>query len=187
MGMRNAAARRGRRILLQRESILVLARRSQRTEAGVRTESALLLLNVRHALGIRGIGAPSCDGQRRRLHLSSDRDDDAFLRGARQHVHESIASNIYSIVRWQGDDIGALAVRREPTHIQLDQMFILPSHQNQGVGTHLIRRLAQEAKTAAKPLRLRVLSVNPARRLYEREGFVVTSVTPERIFMERHA
>jgi GNAT superfamily N-acetyltransferase len=105
----------------------------------------------------------------------------------RQHVHESIASNIYSIVRWQGDDIGALAVRREPTHIQLDQMFILPSHQNQGVGTHLIRRLAQEAKTAAKPLRLRVLSVNPARRLYEREGFVVTSVTPERIFMERHA
>ncbi len=44
--------------------------------------------------------------------------------------------------------------------------------------------LIAEAKAAGKPLRLRVLSVDPARRLYEREGFRVTSSTPERFYME---
>jgi ribosomal protein S18 acetylase RimI-like enzyme len=66
-------------------------------------------------------------------------------------------------------------------------MYILPSHQNRGIGTRLVRELAREAKESGRPLRLRVLSVNPARRLYEREGFQVTSTTPERIFMERPA
>lgn len=42
----------------------------------------------------------------------------------------------------------------------------------------------QEARQAGKPVRLRLLAVNPARRLYEREGFRVSSTTPERIYME---
>ena len=102
----------------------------------------------------------------------------------RKDIARSIASGIYSIIEYDGLDIGALAVERHPTHIQLTQIFIVPSHQNRGIGTSLIRELAREAKESAKPLRLLVLSVNPARRLYEREGFRVTSVTPERIFME---
>lgn len=64
------------------------------------------------------------------------------------------------------------------------QIYIAPAHQNRGIGTSLIRELAREARGSGKPLRLRLLSVNPARRLYEREGFKVTLVTPERIFME---
>lgn len=102
----------------------------------------------------------------------------------RKDVAGSIASGIYSIIESEGQDIGALAVERHPTHIQLMQMYIAPSHQNRGIGTSLIRALAREARQFGKPLRLRVLSVNPARRLYEREGFKVTSVTPERVFME---
>ena len=102
----------------------------------------------------------------------------------RKDIARSIASGIYSIIEWEGQDIGALAVERHPTHIQLTQIFIVPSHQNRGIGTALIRELAREAKESRKPLRLLVLSVNPARRLYEREGFRVTSVTPQRVFME---
>jgi ribosomal protein S18 acetylase RimI-like enzyme len=41
-----------------------------------------------------------------------------------------------------------------------------------------------EARDANKPLRLRVLGVNPAKRLYERLGFVVTETTNERYYME---
>jgi len=102
----------------------------------------------------------------------------------RKDIARSIASGIYSIIEYGGVDIGALAVERYPTHIQLTQIFILPSHQNRGIGTSLIRELAREARESGKPLRLLVLSGNPARRLYEREGFRVTSVTPERVFME---
>jgi GNAT superfamily N-acetyltransferase len=105
----------------------------------------------------------------------------------RKNIAESIAAGIYSIIRFDGQDIGALAVERHSTHIQLTQMYILPSRQNRGIGTWLVRELAREAKESGRPLRLRVLSVNPARRLYEREGFRVTSTTPERVFMELHA
>ena len=105
----------------------------------------------------------------------------------RQTVQEAVASQTYSVIEFQGEDIGALAVEREPTHIQLAQIYVSPAYQNRGVGTHLIRELIREAMAAARPLRVRVLAVNPVRKLYEREGFVVTSVTPERVFMERHA
>jgi ribosomal protein S18 acetylase RimI-like enzyme len=104
----------------------------------------------------------------------------------RKHVAEAISSHSYSVVALGGADIGALAVERYDTHIQLTQLYILPSHQNRGIGTYLVRQLIEEAKHSDKPLRLRVLSVNPARRLYQREGFRVTSETPERYFMELH-
>lgn len=103
----------------------------------------------------------------------------------RRTVREAVAVDSYCIVELDGENIGALAVVREPTHVQLAQIYIYPSHQNRGVGTQLIRGLVEDAISAGKPVRVRVLSVNPARRLYEREGFVVTSETLERVFMEK--
>jgi GNAT superfamily N-acetyltransferase len=102
----------------------------------------------------------------------------------RKSIDESIGSGVYSLIEHAGLDIGALAVERHSTHIQLTQIYILPSHQNRGIGTSLVRELSREARETGRPIRLRVLSVNPARTLYEREGFKVTSVTPERVFME---
>ena len=102
----------------------------------------------------------------------------------RENIATSIASRNYSIIEADGTDAGVLAVEREATHIQLAQIFILPSHQNQGIGTMLVRALIAEARAAGKPLRLRVLSVNPARKLYEREGFRATWITPQRYYME---
>jgi len=107
--------------------------------------------------------------------------------GNRKAALERIEAGLYSVVRSGAEDVGALAVERTPTHIQLDQLFILPSHQNRGIGATLVRQLASEARTAGLPLRLRVLAVNPARRLYEREGFLVTETTPKRIYMELNA
>jgi GNAT superfamily N-acetyltransferase len=104
--------------------------------------------------------------------------------GNRKAVAEKIAGKTYSVVQFGGEDVGALAVERLATHIQLDQLFILPSHQNRGIGASLVRELAREARDAKKPLRLRVLAVNPAQKLYAREGFRVTSTTPERVYME---
>jgi ADP-ribose pyrophosphatase YjhB (NUDIX family)/GNAT superfamily N-acetyltransferase len=95
-----------------------------------------------------------------------------------------IAARQCSIIIHDEADVGILSVGRLESHIQLDQVFILPAHQNRGIGTALVRELAREAKEAGKPLRLRVLNVNPARKLYEREGFRVTSTTPERTYME---
>jgi ribosomal protein S18 acetylase RimI-like enzyme len=102
----------------------------------------------------------------------------------RQNIAETIAAKNYSIVQCGEEDVGAISVERHPEFIQLSQLYILPQHQNKGIGTSLVRELASEARNSRRPLRLRVLQSNPARRLYERLGFRVSSVTPERVYME---
>ena len=105
----------------------------------------------------------------------------------RKNIAETIAAKNYSIIRCRGEDVGAISVERHPDFVKLSQLFILPQHQNRGIGTSLVRELASEAQQAGMPVRLRVLRNNPARRLYERLGFRVSSITLERVYMELHA
>ena len=51
---------------------------------------------------------------------------------------------------------------------------MLPSLQGKSIGTKLLQSLVEEAREAGASLKLSVLKANPARRLYERMGFVVT-------------
>ena len=103
----------------------------------------------------------------------------------RKSVVEALAAGHYSIIEDEGDDVGAVAIERAADHVQLEQLYVVPAFQNRGIGTGLVRRLIAESERTGKPLRLRVLAVNPARTLYEREGFVETARTAERVFMER--
>jgi GNAT superfamily N-acetyltransferase len=102
----------------------------------------------------------------------------------RKGVADIISSGNCSIIEFEGTDIGVLSVERLADRIKLNQLYILPSHQNRGIGTSILRELIHEARQAGKRLKLRLLAVNPVRRLYEREGFRVVSTTPERIYME---
>jgi len=87
------------------------------------------------------------------------------------------------IVR-DGQDVGVLTVEEHADEVFLSQIYILPAHQGQGIGAVLIRSVLQRGTDLRLPVRLRVLRVNPARRLYERLGFVVTGETDTRYFME---
>jgi len=76
-------------------------------------------------------------------------------------------------------DAGRLGVTRQPGHIYLGVLEILPELQGRGLGTAIVRDLQAEAKGAGLPLRLQVLKTNPAaQRLYERLGFQLTGATP---------
>jgi len=88
------------------------------------------------------------------------------------------------IIQVDGAAVGMLLVERHATHIELEQLLVLPAHQNRGVGTLLVRGLMSEALHNKLPLRLRVLAPNPAKRFYEQLGFVVVDTTAERFFME---
>jgi ribosomal protein S18 acetylase RimI-like enzyme len=70
--------------------------------------------------------------------------------------------------------------------IQLVHLYIAKDYQRRGFGTQLLKKLFVEAREANLPICLRVLAVNPAKRLYERLGFVVVETTAERYFMEWH-
>jgi len=78
------------------------------------------------------------------------------------------------IVQLAGTDIGLIGVERHADHWFLAKLYLLPAYQNRGLGGWLLQRLMQEASLARVPLRLTVLEVNPARRFYERHGFVLT-------------
>lgn len=102
----------------------------------------------------------------------------------RTAIAEDIAQGRAFLI-WLDDVIvGMMSVRDQPTHIHLDRLYIAPGFQGRGIGTQLLHDLIRRAQSQGKPLRLRVLAVNPARRLYERLGFVVIDQTAERYFME---
>jgi GNAT superfamily N-acetyltransferase len=98
---------------------------------------------------------------------------------------EDFNTNIHQIVQCDGNDIGCIALNEEPAALLLKTLYILPGHQNHGIGSVLMQRIIERSDASGKPIQLRVLRVNPARRFYERHGFVVTHSTAERHFMAR--
>lgn len=71
--------------------------------------------------------------------------------------------------------IGRLTVEEKPDHIFLAYIALLPAHQGKGIGTEVIRSVMAEAKEKGKPVILSVLKPNPAKALYERLGFIITT------------
>jgi D-alanyl-D-alanine carboxypeptidase len=102
----------------------------------------------------------------------------------RDNAEKMIATGTYAIIERGEEDIGVLHVERDPGDLWLASLFILPEHQGQGIGTRFLRELKAEAAKSRKPLRLRVLTANPAKRLYEREGFTIFTTTFGRTYMQ---
>lgn len=80
----------------------------------------------------------------------------------------------HQVVLVDGQQVGRLWVAREPGELRLVDISLLPAHRNTGLGTSLLRSLQEEAALSGKPLRLSVARESPARRLYQRLGFVLT-------------
>ncbi len=68
--------------------------------------------------------------------------------------------------------IGRLLVDRAEAAVVLVDVALLPEARGSGLGTRLLRALQAEAAEKGLPLRLKVVLTNPARRLYQRLGFV---------------
>ncbi|HTP82432.1 MAG TPA: GNAT family N-acetyltransferase [Alphaproteobacteria bacterium] len=108
-----------------------------------------------------------------------------FGRWDAEKTRSSFDAKNHAIIQRDGADIGVVATRHEPAHVFIEKLYIAPNHQNRGAGAAVLNLLADDAERTSRGLRLSVLRVNPARRFYERNGFVVTEVTDERYFMER--
>lgn len=75
------------------------------------------------------------------------------------------------------DRVGAVQLARSLTEIRLVDLALLPRFRNQGLGTALLRCLQREAEESHRSVTLHVTPTNPARRLYERLGFLPVSET----------
>ena len=78
----------------------------------------------------------------------------------------------FNIILLNQQPVGRIVISRGDTEFRVVDMALLPAFRGRGVGTFLLRELLAEAAQAGKPLRLHVLKMSRATRLYERLGFL---------------
>jgi predicted N-acetyltransferase YhbS len=101
----------------------------------------------------------------------------------RHYFQEHFDPACTEVIEREGEAVGCISVERREECLCLGLIEIAPDFQGQGMGTDLIRDLQDEARGRGVPLKLRVLQGNPARRLYERLGFVAAGETETHITM----
>jgi [ribosomal protein S5]-alanine N-acetyltransferase len=91
----------------------------------------------------------------------------------------------HQVIVHDGVDVGLLQLVDHGTHLVVGKIELLPAFQRRGIGSSLIAGILDQARARDVPVRLQVLRANgPARRLYERLGFVVTGETETHFQME---
>jgi len=79
------------------------------------------------------------------------------------------------VLERDGQPVGLLKLARRQLDWELVQIQLIPALQGGGHGRALLEEVLAEARAAGATVRLSVLKLNPARRLYERMGFVVAT------------
>ena len=86
--------------------------------------------------------------------------------------HGNFSQARFEIVELRGVAAGRLYVNRGRDEIRVVDIALLPEHRGRGVGSALLRGLLAEAAVNGQCVTIHVEIGNPARRLYERLGFV---------------
>ena len=80
------------------------------------------------------------------------------------------------IVVVNGRDAGQITIHDQGDNLFIAAIYLLPQYQGKGIGSMIIKGVFEQARQLGITVTLRVLTVNtPARRLYERLGFVETA------------
>lgn len=83
-----------------------------------------------------------------------------------------------NIIWHDGKRVGGVCWCDYPDHLWLDEVFLSPEYQGQGIGGQIVELSKDKARQAGKELRLETLLANlSAKKLYERFGFKVTEAT----------
>ena len=71
------------------------------------------------------------------------------------------------IITLRGLDVGALSVVEHKGDVFLQLIQVLPEYQRRGIGTSVIQSVLRQAHRKGKPVVLRVIKANRARRLHD--------------------
>lgn len=93
---------------------------------------------------------------------------------------EAVAVSRHQIIELAAKRIGCVAVDVTKDFVELKRLFIGPELQNRGIGADVLGRIREIARAEGVPVRLSVLTTNPALRFYLRHGFHIIGETPER-------
>ncbi|WP_172196032.1 GNAT family N-acetyltransferase [Saccharibacillus qingshengii] len=93
--------------------------------------------------------------------------------GVRERFRRSFIPEYTRIVEEGGRFAGCIALKPDSGGYLLEHFYLHADFRGSGLGTRVLRRVLGEAKN--ETVRLNVLQGSPARRLYERFGFVTDS------------
>jgi len=88
------------------------------------------------------------------------------------HYRTNYPGATFDVIEVDGERAGRLYVHRGTGEIRIMDIALAPAFRGRGIGTALLRELMDEAGGSGRALSIRVEANNPARRLYERLGFV---------------
>ncbi|MGW2825676.1 GNAT family N-acetyltransferase [Streptomyces sp. NPDC001443] len=103
----------------------------------------------------------------------------------RQRLRDSFSTRYTSVVMADREFVGCVTVRPRDDRLWLEHFYLAPSHQGRGLGSAVLRTVLGRTDAQGMTVGLNVLQGSPARRLYERHGFVVESQDPVDVFMAR--
>jgi ribosomal protein S18 acetylase RimI-like enzyme len=119
----------------------------------------------------------------------TDAEKAAFLRQQAEaqdvDYRASRPSARFLVVTYDGADVGRLYRVDLPGELRLMDLSLLPEHRGRGIGSGLLADLVAEADQRGMTMTLHVEHWNPARRLYDRLGFIPTADNQVYVRMER--
>ena len=104
-----------------------------------------------------------------------------------QSYHEAHPEGHFDLIVADDQPVGRLYVGRLDGDLRIIDLAILPEYRGAGIGSAVLARVLAEADAAGVAVGLHVEPWNPAKRLYERLGFVVLEQRSFYEFMERPA
>ncbi|MFJ2542512.1 GNAT family N-acetyltransferase [Microbacterium sp. NPDC087589] len=101
----------------------------------------------------------------------------------RQRFLDAFVPENTRVIVVDGEDVGLVAVRHERDALWIEHFYLAPESQGRGIGAAVLAHLLADGD-GTRPFRLNVLQSSPARRLYERHGFVLESEDAVDVFMK---
>ena len=98
---------------------------------------------------------------------------------------EKALATTLRVIEVDGEAVGYLGTDESVVPWKLNSIVVLPELQGNGLGTRIVQDYLAQSDEAGVPVTLQVLHPNPARRLYERLGFVETGRTDTHAQMRR--
>ena len=87
------------------------------------------------------------------------------------------------MIEFNNQPIGLIKLAHFYDRLHIRQFQILPTYQNQNVGSKVLNKILLRAQQLSKPVTLNVLKENPAKRLYDKFGFQVVRESDLEYFM----
>jgi len=106
--------------------------------------------------------------------------DDVKVRERFRNTFDPVHTRIIEV---EGSLVGCVALKPKAEVYLLEHFYIHPDYQGQRIGTRVLKLLLEQDEVQGKQVVLNVLQGSPARRLYERFGFILDSEDEIDVFM----